>query len=109
MVFEKNANFFAENWEKSQKIVIITSTTDWAKIRTIGDCLLLAFFENYRTSPQLCATFFLSIDYVLILAKKWVGLHFRRFFHKLIWSPCLQTVVPRQQWIPFIIQMRFFF
>jgi hypothetical protein len=26
MVFEKNANFFAENWRKSQKIVIITST-----------------------------------------------------------------------------------
>jgi hypothetical protein len=24
--FEKNANFFAENWQKSQKIVIITST-----------------------------------------------------------------------------------
>jgi hypothetical protein len=27
-VFEKNANFFAENWEKSQKIVIITSTPE---------------------------------------------------------------------------------
>jgi hypothetical protein len=26
LVFEKNANSFAENWEKSQKIVIITST-----------------------------------------------------------------------------------
>jgi peroxiredoxin len=26
LVFEKNANFLAENWEKSQKIVIITST-----------------------------------------------------------------------------------
>jgi hypothetical protein len=26
LVFEKNANFFAENWEKMQKIVIITST-----------------------------------------------------------------------------------
>jgi hypothetical protein len=26
LVFEKNANFFAKNWEKSQKIVIITST-----------------------------------------------------------------------------------
>jgi hypothetical protein len=28
LVFEKNANFFAENWQKSQKIVIITSTPD---------------------------------------------------------------------------------
>jgi hypothetical protein len=26
LVFEKNANFFAENWQKSPKIVIITST-----------------------------------------------------------------------------------
>jgi hypothetical protein len=26
LVFEKNANFFAENWQKSHKIVIITST-----------------------------------------------------------------------------------
>jgi hypothetical protein len=26
--FEKNANFFAEKWQKSQKIVIITSTPD---------------------------------------------------------------------------------
>jgi hypothetical protein len=28
LVFEKNANFFAENCRKSQKIVIITSTPD---------------------------------------------------------------------------------
>jgi hypothetical protein len=26
IVFSKNANFFAENWEKSQKIVTITSS-----------------------------------------------------------------------------------
>jgi hypothetical protein len=26
LVFEKNANFFSEKWQKSQKIVIITST-----------------------------------------------------------------------------------
>jgi hypothetical protein len=29
LVFEKNANFFAENCQKSQKIVIITSTPGW--------------------------------------------------------------------------------
>jgi hypothetical protein len=28
LVFEKNAIFFAENWGKPQKIVIITSTPD---------------------------------------------------------------------------------
>jgi hypothetical protein len=26
LIFEKNANFFAENWRKSQNIVIISST-----------------------------------------------------------------------------------
>jgi hypothetical protein len=39
LVFEKNANFFAENCRKSQKIVIITSTPgwpDWAIFSLIG-------------------------------------------------------------------------
>jgi hypothetical protein len=30
LVFKKNANFFAQNWRKSQKIVIITSVPDWS-------------------------------------------------------------------------------
>jgi uncharacterized membrane protein YeiB len=34
LVFEKNANFFAENCQKSQKIVIITSTPDCRYITT---------------------------------------------------------------------------
>jgi hypothetical protein len=33
--------------------------------------------------------FFLGTSYTLLnFDKKWVGLHFRQFFHKLIWSPC---------------------
>jgi hypothetical protein len=32
LVFDKNANFFAKNWQKSQKIVIITSTPEGTKI-----------------------------------------------------------------------------
>jgi hypothetical protein len=28
LVFEKNAQFFAENWRKSQKIIIITLTPE---------------------------------------------------------------------------------
>jgi hypothetical protein len=57
LVFEKNANFFAENWQKSQKIVIITSTPDWANFRPLGDCLLwTVFFENYRSSPNTWPT-----------------------------------------------------
>jgi hypothetical protein len=46
LVFEKNANFFAEDWQKSQKIVIITSTPDWANFRPMGDCLLFAVFKK---------------------------------------------------------------
>jgi hypothetical protein len=35
MVFEENANFFAENWQKSPKIVIITSTPDCHSLQMI--------------------------------------------------------------------------
>jgi hypothetical protein len=39
LVFEKNANFFAENCRKSRKIVIITSTLDeFAKKTIIQKC-----------------------------------------------------------------------
>jgi hypothetical protein len=47
LVLGKNANFFAENWEKSQKIVIITSTPDWTNFRP-----LVSIFFNYRSSPH---------------------------------------------------------
>jgi hypothetical protein len=49
LVFKKNANFLAENWEKWQKIVIITSTTDWANFRLLGNCLLWAAFWNSQS------------------------------------------------------------
>jgi hypothetical protein len=32
LVFKKNAIFFAEDWQKSQKIVIITSTPDCSQV-----------------------------------------------------------------------------
>jgi hypothetical protein len=34
LVFEKNANFLAENWQKLQKIVIITSTPSISTTKT---------------------------------------------------------------------------
>jgi hypothetical protein len=49
-----------------------------------------SFFENYRSSPHSCATFFLSIDYVLILTKMCWAEFWAIFFHKLVWSPCLR-------------------
>jgi hypothetical protein len=44
LVFEKNANFFAENWQKSQKIVIITSAPDWPNFRLLSDCVFWEVF-----------------------------------------------------------------
>jgi hypothetical protein len=32
LVFEKNANFFAENWQKTQKILIVTLTPGLADL-----------------------------------------------------------------------------
>jgi hypothetical protein len=52
LVFEKNANFFAENCQKSQKIVIITSTPGgvrsiWSKAGK-DDSLIQQFsFEEF--------------------------------------------------------------
>jgi hypothetical protein len=46
LVFEKNANFFAENCQKSQKIVIITSTPDWANFRYWAIVYVGQFFFN---------------------------------------------------------------
>jgi hypothetical protein len=41
--------------------------------RPMSDCLIRAFFENYRSSPRFCSTLW-SIDYVIILRrKKWLG------------------------------------
>jgi hypothetical protein len=51
LVFEKNANFFAENGQNSQKIVIITSTPDWENFR-LSSYYLLWLVENYRSSPK---------------------------------------------------------
>jgi hypothetical protein len=73
LVFEKNANFFAENWQKSQKIVIVTSTLDEfspnGRLFSFGSYVLLFINEP-------CINF----------DNKWVWLHFGRFFYKLILS-----------------------
>jgi hypothetical protein len=58
LVFEKNANFFAENWEKSQKIMIITSTPGvefshiFSKFRgwLVSVMILLNFRPKYITN-----------------------------------------------------------
>jgi hypothetical protein len=45
------------------------------------------FFGNYKVAQNL-ATFFPKKKFCISLNLKWVRPHFRRFFHKLIWSPC---------------------
>jgi hypothetical protein len=73
LVFEKNANFFAQNCQKSQKIVIITSVPDSAKIRSMGDSLLwqLRCVKNTDVCSQHFGGYFKQqsrqhvLDYIL--------------------------------------------
>jgi hypothetical protein len=68
LFFEKNANFFAENWQKSQKIVIITSIPgwpDWAHFACwVIHCSLWVVFNE--RSGESWATFFHIKNDVLI-------------------------------------------
>jgi hypothetical protein len=46
------------------------------------------FFNKYRSIPNIRLLFNTIIKFLcIILDEKWIGLHFGRFFHKLIWSP----------------------
>jgi hypothetical protein len=47
LVFEKNAKFFAENWEKSQKIVIITSTPEKEAFDQVFTAKIFCFGEPW--------------------------------------------------------------
>jgi hypothetical protein len=62
LVFNKNANIFAENWDKSQKIVIITSTPDaifWWRDRYFTQ------YECTNETPTLC-TRIQAVDWISI-------------------------------------------
>jgi hypothetical protein len=70
LIFEKNANFFFENWQKSQKIVIISSTPDCANLRRLGkfDCLQFLI-------KKLGSFIHKKINWM----KRGVGIHIGRF------------------------------
>jgi hypothetical protein len=53
LVFEKNANCFAEHWEKSQKIVIITSTPGYPAQQIPGIPQLLPVLISVNFLPQV--------------------------------------------------------
>jgi hypothetical protein len=56
----------------------------------IGHLVILSSFLKITEVAQIFRLIFShGKSYVLILTKKWFGLHFGPFFHKLIWSPCL--------------------
>jgi hypothetical protein len=48
LVFEKNANFFAENCRKSQKIVIITSTPAWGFRHDFKQYIHVDYISNVK-------------------------------------------------------------
>jgi hypothetical protein len=58
LVFQKNANFFAENCRKSPKIVIITSTPDLRIFAYSAILFFGQFFENDRNSTNFLGNSF---------------------------------------------------
>jgi hypothetical protein len=52
---------------------------------------MIIFFVRFLKISEVAqiygTTFSQSIRSLFILTKKWIGLHFGRLFHKLIWSP----------------------
>jgi hypothetical protein len=60
LVFEKNANFFAENWRKSQKIDIITTTPG------LSDCS--------KYNRQKTGKLYQRLRLLINSDKKWVGI-----------------------------------
>jgi hypothetical protein len=90
-IITKNANFFAENCQKLQKIVIITSTPDWAKM--IGrifaqrdDCLLWAGSLKFTEVVHIFCNLFPRLRLCINCDKIWVGLHFGQCFSSHCWS-----------------------
>jgi hypothetical protein len=74
LVFEKKANFFAENWQKSQKIVIKTLTPDCANFRLLGDCLVWeVFWKILKVDGMFVLLLFQGKNYVLIFSKIGLG------------------------------------
>jgi hypothetical protein len=91
LVFEKNAIFFAENWQKSQKNVIITSTPDLAYFRILGDCRKF-FLENYSSGPFWEATLFHRNKFCMDFVKKMAWATFWAIFTQTHLVTLVQSV-----------------
>jgi hypothetical protein len=57
----------------------------------LGGCFLVwLFYEIVRRSPNFWATFYRCKKLLINkYIQRWVEVHFGRFFHKLVWPPCL--------------------
>jgi hypothetical protein len=74
MAFEKNANFFAENWQKSHK------NCDHNIGPRLGDCLYLRHFLKNTKVAQIFVQFFARKKVMCNnFDKKWIGRHIVRF------------------------------
>jgi hypothetical protein len=51
--FREKRHFFAENWQKSQKIVIITSIPDWANFLLLGDCFIWSVLRKLQKQRKI--------------------------------------------------------
>jgi hypothetical protein len=78
----------------AQKISFGSRVTRLGEFSPIGRLFTLgSFVENYRRMLKFLATFFLSKRHVLILTKNALGYILGDFFHKPIWSPCLDRLL----------------
>jgi hypothetical protein len=69
LVFEKNANFFAENWQKSQKNVIITSTPDGFQISMPAGKNLSGMLMTFVESGEGKTSRFVSPHFKLLIRR----------------------------------------
>jgi hypothetical protein len=69
---EKREVFFAENWQKSEKIVIITSIPGWVNLGPMGECflraVLLKIADIAKSLGLICST--VKVCNVSVLTKK---------------------------------------
>jgi hypothetical protein len=85
LVFEKNANFFAENCQKLQKIVIITSTPDEI-VKKIAQNVSLSIILPKILRDVIRGKRSRTKFGLFMLLKKLPKVNYRQF-----WSPCSST------------------
>jgi hypothetical protein len=72
------------------KLCSSTRVTRLGEFSQLGDCLLWAVFWKLQKNPTYLGYISPRLSWCINFYKKWVGLHFGRFCHKLLWSPCPQ-------------------